>query len=61
MRKNYRLFLHCVKNRVAKLKKTTMHLGVVFCPPVWGGVVIEIAALRDSEYESKDRKSRFRL
>ena len=38
-----------------------MHLGVVFCPPVWGDVVIEIATLRDSEYESKDRKSRFRL
>jgi hypothetical protein len=31
MRKNYRLFLHCVKNRVAKRKKTAMHLGKVFC------------------------------
>lgn len=38
-----------------------MHLWVVFCPPVWGGVVIEIATFRDSEYESKDRKNRFRL
>ena len=61
MRKNDRLFLHCVKNQFAKRKKPAMHLGVVFCPPVWGDVVIEIATLRDSEYESKDRKSRFRL
>lgn len=61
MRKNYRLFLHCVKTELQSVKKPAMHLGVVFCPPVWGGVVIEIATLRDSEYKSKDRKNRFRL
>ena len=61
MRKNNRLFLHCVKTDLQSVKIRRCTLGWCSAPPVWGGVVIEIATLRDSEYESKDRKNRFRL